>query len=140
MLLAPFITRIRRKVWIWVLALAGGFFGALPDLFGAYGNVVRHDHWRLYISAHGGRWGEILRFVPMYWLHLFIDSYTHGPGRRWWMWNERLWVELALWGVNLVIIAWFVRIWRRNLTEDELQSRAERRSRAEPGQRHPAGP
>src|SRR5512140_3367202 len=31
-LLGPFIHRIRRRTWIWVLALVGAFFGALPDL------------------------------------------------------------------------------------------------------------
>jgi hypothetical protein len=123
MLLAPFISRIRRKVWIWVLALAGAFFGALPDLFGAYGNLIRHDQWKLYTSAHAGPRGEILRYVPMYWLHLFVDSFTHGQGKRWWIWDELLWVEVALWMVNLAIIAWFVRIWRSNLPPPEPGSR-----------------
>ncbi len=130
MMLAPFIARIRRKIWIWVLALAGAFFGALPDLFGAYGNLVRRDQWKLYMSAHAGHRGEILRYVPMYWLHLFVDSFTHGPGKRWWVWNERLWVEAALWVVNLAIIAWFVRIWEKNLSQDELRSRTGRDFRA----------
>ena len=133
MLLAPFIARIRRKIWIWVLALAGAFFGALPDIFGAYGNLVRHDQWKLYMSAHAGPRGHILRYVPMYWLHLFVDSFTHGPGKRWWIWNERLWVEVARWVVNLAIIAWFVRIWKRNLPQDELRSRTGRDFHAGPG-------
>jgi hypothetical protein len=133
MLLAPFIATIRRKVWILVLVLAGAFFGALPDLFGAYGNLVRHDQWKLYISAHAGSWRRILRYVPMYWLHLSVDSFTHGPGKRWWIWNERLWVEIALWVVNLAIIAWFVRIWRNNLAQDELRRKAERGVRSGPG-------
>jgi hypothetical protein len=133
MLLAPFIARIRRTIWIWVLALAGAFFGALPDILGAYGNLVRHDQWKLYMSAHAGPRGRILRYVPMYWLHLFVDSFTHGPGKRWWIWNERLWVEVALWVVNFAIIAWFVRIWRSNLPQDELPSRTGRDFRAGPG-------
>jgi hypothetical protein len=118
MLLAPFIARIRRKVWIRVLFLTGAFFGALPDLFGAYGNIVRHDHWRLYVAAHAGPIMEILRYLPMYWLHLFVDSFTHAPGKRWWVWDERLWLEASLWVLNFVVIAWFVRIWRRNLPPD----------------------
>jgi hypothetical protein len=134
LLLAPFIARVRRKAWIRVLALTGAFFGALPDLFGAYGNLVRHDHWTLYIDAHAGPLGKILRYVPMYWLHLFVDSFTHGAGKRWWVWDERLWVEATLWGANLTVIAWFVRIWRKNLPPDELQG-TERtdRLRAGPG-------
>ena len=125
MLLAPFIARIRRKIWIWALALVGAFFGALPDLFGAYGNLVRQDRWRLYNAAHTGPIHDILRYVPMYWLHLYVDSFTHGPGKRWWMGDERLWLEITLWLVNIAVIAWFVRIWRRNLARDELRKRAE---------------
>ena len=113
MMLAPFIARIRRKAWVWVLFLTGAFFGALPDLFGAYGNIIRGDRWKLYLAAHSGPIGEILRWVPMYWLHLTVDSFTHGPGKRWWIPEERLWIELALWGVNALIIAWFVRIYQR---------------------------
>jgi hypothetical protein len=127
MALAPFIARTRKKVWIWTLFLTGALVGALPDLIGAYGNLIRRDHWRFYNYAHAGPMGEILRYVPMYWLHLFVDSYTHGPGKRWWIWDERLWLEVALWGVNLAVIAWFVRIWRRNLPP------------AEPGSTHTDG-
>ena len=115
MLLAPFIARLRRKLWIWILFLTGAFFGALPDLFGAYGNIIEHDRWKLYVAAHSGSIGEILRYVPMYWLHLYVDSFTHATGKRWWVWNELLWVEAALWVVNLAVISWFVRIWRKNL-------------------------
>jgi hypothetical protein len=122
-MLAPFIARIRRRRWLWTLAGAGAFFGALPDIVGAYGNVVRHDHWRLYVSAHAGPLGEILRYVPMYWLHLFVDSFTHGPGRRWWVWDERLWVEVTLWMVNAAIIVLYVMIWRRtNRSPHEVQA------------------
>ncbi len=121
MLLAPFIARIRKKIWIQVLFLTGAFFGALPDLFGAYGNIVDHDRWKLYVEAHTGPIGAVLRYVPMYWLHLYVDSYTHAKGRRWWVWNELLWLEVALWVVNIVVIAWFLRIWRRNLAVQETE-------------------
>ena len=133
LMIAPFIGRIRRKVWIWALALTGALFGALPDLFGAYGNLVRHDQWKLYMSAHAGSLEQILRYIPMYWLHLFVDSFTHGPGKRWWIWNERLWIEVALWVFNIAVIVWFTRIWRRNLHHDEVRNRTERRFRAGPG-------
>jgi hypothetical protein len=133
LLLAPFIARIRKKVWVWLLFLTGAFFGALPDLFGAFGNLVHHDRWKLYTAAHSGRWEEIFRYVPMYWLHLFIDSITHGPGKRWWVWHERLWIEAALWGVNFAVIAWFVRLWRRNLPPSEIPGRTERQGKAGSG-------
>ena len=62
-LLSPFIARIRKKVWLWALFLTGAFFGALPDLFGAYGNIVRGDRWRLYVSAHSGRIGAVVDVI-----------------------------------------------------------------------------
>jgi len=119
LMLAPFIARIRKKFWIWVLGAVGAFFGALPDIVGAYGLVVRGDGWRLYNIAHFGRLKQVLQYVPMYWLHLYVDSYTHGAGRRWWAWDERLWLEVTLWVVNGAVIALFVRIWRRNQAREE---------------------
>jgi hypothetical protein len=126
LLLSPFIAWIRRKAWIRVLVLTGALFGALPDIIGAYGLFVHHDHWKLYNSAHSGQIEEILGYVPMYRLHLFVDSFTHGSGKRWWVWNEMLWVETALWGINLAVIAWFVRIWRRNLRRTQQIALARR--------------
>jgi|GEM_PF-2532677 len=128
LLLSPFIARLRKKVWVWAIFLTGAFFGALPDLFGAYGNLIRGDRWRLYVSAHSGRIGAILRYVPMYWLHLFVDSFTHGAGKRWWIWDERLWIEVTLWVVNLAVIAWFVRIWRNNLAPHDQRPARESES------------
>src|SRR5512132_1527988 len=110
LLLGPFISRIRGRVWLWVLAFIGGMFGALPDLLGAYGNFVEHDHWALYRSAHHGAIAHILQYVPMYWLHLRIDTITHGPQHRWWIMGERMWMEVVLWTINLVVIGWYIRI------------------------------
>ncbi len=113
LLVAPFLSRIRKQTWLWMLGLAGGVFGALPDLIGAYGNIIRHDHWSLYMSAHSGRIAGILRYIPMYGLHLFLDSLGHGPGRRWWLLQERFWLEATLWLANLLVLVWMVRVWRR---------------------------
>lgn len=113
LLLGPFIARIRRRTWLWILTLIGGFFGALPDLIGAYGNYIDHDHWALYRSAHSGAIANILQYVPMYWLHLRIDSISHGPNHRWWIMGERLWLEVLFWTVNFAVIGWYVKIWRR---------------------------
>lgn len=99
---------------LWMLALIGALFGALPDLIGAYGNLILQDHWGLYHSAHHGSIAYALQYVPMYGLHLFIDSFAHGPGRRWWMWSERFWLEVLLWAVNIVVICWFFKVWKRN--------------------------
>jgi len=119
LMLAPFIARIRKRTWLWILGGVGAFFGALPDIVGAYGLVVRDDQWRLYSVAHFGKLKQVLQYVPMYWLHLYVDSYTHGTGRRWWVWDERLWVEVSLWLVNAAVITLFVRIWKRNLLREQ---------------------
>ncbi len=113
LLLAPFIPRITKKAWLWTLAGTGAFFGALPDLLGAWGNFVLHDHWRLYGSAHFGSIAAVLQFVPMYGLHLAVDAITHGPGRNWWFWSERLWMDLLLWALNFLLIILYARVWRR---------------------------
>ncbi len=127
LLIGPFIHRIRRKAWLWVLAFIGGFLGALPDLIGAYGNFIRHDHWTLYLSSHQGRIASVLQYVPMYWLHLRIDSVTHGPNHRWWIMGERLWLEIVFWTVNFVVIGWYMRIWRkRNASEAFVQEATEK--------------
>ena len=114
LLLSPFIARIRKFVWLGVLIAAGAFLGALPDLIGAYGNLIEHDHWALYRNAHQGEIKEVLQYVPMYWLHLRVDAQLHGQGRRWWVWNERFWAEIALWILNILLIFWFTMIFRNN--------------------------
>ncbi len=122
LLLAPFIPRITKKAWLWTLAGTGAFFGALPDLLGAWGNFVLHDHWRLYGDAHSGPIAHVLRYVPMYGLHLAVDSLTHGPGHRWWFSSERLWMDAALWAVNLLLISLYVFIWRRNTSRSPVKN------------------
>ena len=114
LLLAPFLARLKKKFWLWTLAGVGAFFGALPDLLGVWGDFVLRDHWRLYNSAHTGPVAHVLQYVPMYGLHLAVDTLTHVPGSHWWMWNERLWMEILLWALNLLVIALYIRIWRRN--------------------------
>ncbi len=112
LLLAPFLVFLRKKVWLWTLAGLGAFFGALPDLIGAWGNFILHDHWRLYGSAHYGAIAQVLRYVPMYGLHLSVDAATHGPGKHWWFWSERLWMDVLLWGLNFLLIFLYVKVWR----------------------------
>jgi hypothetical protein len=118
LLLGPFIARIRRRMWLWILALTGALFGALPDLIGAYGNFIRHDHWLLYQSSHHGAIANALQYVPMYWLHLHVDSMTHGAQERWWVFEERLWLEGVFWSVNVACMLWYVRIWKTKAPPD----------------------
>ena len=114
MLLAPFISRIRKRVVLWSLAAVGGILGDLPDLIGLYGYFFKHDHGFLYGSSHHGAVKDVLQYIPMYALHLGVDSLTHAPGREWYGWNVRIWLQVIMWIVNVVLIMWFVRIWRRN--------------------------
>ncbi|MBI5471575.1 MAG: hypothetical protein HY961_04445 [Ignavibacteriae bacterium] len=124
MVALPFLSRIKRRAWLWSLVGLGAFMGALPDLIGAHGNLIERDNWREYRVAHFGEISEVLKFVPMYGLHLYMDSLTHSVGHRWWKWNERLWLEASLWAINVLLIAWLVRTWRRIevLRTERLQS------------------
>ncbi len=115
LLLAPFLGLLKKKLWLWILVGVGAFFGALPDALGVWGTFIQHDHWRLYGSAHSGAIAHVLQYVPMYGLHLAVDSVTHDPGKRWWFWNERLWMDLLLWMVNLLLIFLYVKVWRWNM-------------------------
>jgi hypothetical protein len=114
MVAAPLVSRVKNKVMLGSLIGAGFLMGALPDLIGAEGNLLEHDHWAAYRTAHFGSVAHWLQYVPMYWLHLQIDALTHGKGHRWWVWNERLWLELLLWCINLLLILWLVRLWERS--------------------------
>ena len=112
-MLAPFIGWVRRKVVLIVLAFVGGVLGVLPDLIGVYG-IIFAPGGEHYNSAHGGALKEVLQYIPMYALHLGVDSLTHDPDRQWYGWNVRIWLQIVLWIVNIAVIVWFVRIWKRN--------------------------
>ena len=113
MMLAPFIAWVRKKYILIALAVVGGVLGVLPDLLGLYGMIVRRSG-QIYDSAHIGMLRDHLHYIPMYALHLGVDSLTHDPDRQWYGWNVRVWLQIVLWIVNIVIIVWFYRIWKRN--------------------------
>ena len=115
MLLAPFISKLRKKIWLWLLVPLGGTIGALPDLLGLYGFAFRHDHGDLYWSAHHGAVKDVLQYLPMYALHLAVDSLTHDPDRDWYGWKLRIWLQIIFWMVNGILIVWFVKIWKSNV-------------------------
>jgi hypothetical protein len=119
MLLAPFLSRIRKRIWLWILVTIGATFGVLPDLLGAYGFLVAHDNGQLYESAHSGAVSHVLQFIPMSALHLAIDSLAHDNGNGWYIRNGRLWIDIAMWLVNFVVIYWFVIIWKRNAAKGQ---------------------
>jgi hypothetical protein len=130
MLLAPFISRIRKKAVLLSLACMGGILGVLPDIIGLYGFVVRHDHGDLYYSAHHGAVKEMLQYIPMYSLHLGVDSLTHDPDRQWYGWNVRIWLQIVLWLVNGILICWFLGIWKQKRQlksgKDSLSAQSQR--------------
>jgi hypothetical protein len=72
-----------------MLAFFGGLFGVLPDLFYLYGYIFEHADTHLYVSAHHGEIRDVLQYIPMYALHLGVDSLTHDPDRQWYGWNVR---------------------------------------------------
>ena len=113
MMLAPFIAWVRKKYILIALAVVGGVLGVLPDLLGLYGMIVRRSG-QIYDSAHIGMLRDHLHYIPMYALHLGVDSLTHDPDRQWYGWNVRVWLQIVLWIVNIVVIVWFYRIWKRN--------------------------
>jgi hypothetical protein len=131
MMVGPFITRIRRKSTLFFLAFAGAILGDLPDLIGAYGILFRHDNGDLYRAAHLGEIKEVLQYIPMYWLHLFLDSFTHTMEDRMSLWNEWVGFEAVAWTINLALIALLIWIWRKKAAErrSALATTFSRRSR-----------
>lgn len=114
MLLAPFIGRMHRRVWMWLLAITGAVLGSLPDLLGLIGFFILRDNGRLYNIAHSGAIKEIIQYIPMCWLHLWLDSFMHDPERTWEGFYLRASLSVLMWVANAVMIWWYVRIWQRN--------------------------
>lgn len=119
MLVVPFIRLIRSKITLVWLAVTGAILGDLPDILGVFGYFVLHDHGGLYFSAHFGAIRNVIHYVPMCWLHLFIDSYTHELADRRSIANEWIIIELAAWVVNIGLILWMVRVLRRQLLRSQ---------------------
>ena len=116
MMLAPFIAWVRKKYVLLAIAFVGGVLGVLPDLLGVFGMIFKR-YGGLYDSAHIGPLRDQLVYIPMYALHLGVDSLTHDPDRQWYGWNVRVWLQILMWIVNIAIIVWFYRIWKKNQSE-----------------------
>ena len=113
LLVAPFIRAIRKKTTLWFLATIGAILGDLPDLLGAFGYLILNDRGNLYYQAHWGSIKEVLQYIPMYALHLLLDSYTHRMEDRWTLWNHWVEFEVIAWTINLSLIVLLVLIWRK---------------------------
>lgn len=97
------------------LEISSAVAGALPDLIGVAGQLIERnsdDPWRLYNLAHKGYVGEFflrrvwlywLRLMPPYFLHIWLDTLCHDPGKRWWVWKERMWMEIVGWIISIIL-------------------------------------
>lgn len=79
------------------------FFGALPDIIGYIEKIIKKNNqaWTWYEWAHEC---NIFCLIPSYCLHLILDMYTHGEGKRWWIKKERLWLEIFYWIFLLFLV------------------------------------
>lgn len=79
------------------LGVICGVSALIPDL-----TILKSDNGRLYDKIHY-EW-HWLAFIPPITLHVLLDRLGHGEGKRWWVWKERLWLELLTWVINLYTI------------------------------------
>ena len=89
------------------VSIVHGVISMMPDIIGFIEKIYYWDsqRWNWYSKVHQLKW---MRVIFGWGLHIFLDKYTHGEGKRWWKWNERLWVEVLSWLV--LIIFWiFIR-------------------------------
>ena len=117
MMVAPFLRFIRHKSTLIALAVVGAILGDLPDIIGVFGEFILKDDQKLYWSAHTGSIAGVLHYIPMYWLHIFLDTFTHTMEDRWSVWNEWVGFEAVAWTLNILVITWFVRIWKKKRDE-----------------------
>lgn len=100
-------------------AIVGAIEGIAPDLMGALEKLIKSDkpflkrlsdqrYWKWYEKSHLLP-SELLHIFalaytfPAIGLHIYLDSFTHSEGKRWWVWNERLWLEILLWAITLIL-------------------------------------
>lgn len=85
------------------------FFGIFPDIVPAIENksinADKWEKWDWYKKLHKI---NILCIIPSFGLHILLDKYTHGHGRRWWIKSERLIYEIVGWIISLIIILWII--------------------------------
>jgi hypothetical protein len=87
----------------WPVLATLAVFGALPDIIGWVDKLVHRNHnlWNWYLWAHNYPW--YLCIVPTYLFHVFLDSFTHEDGKRWWIPGERLSYEITAWVVLIIL-------------------------------------
>lgn len=107
-----------------VIALAG----MSPDIIGWVARVIGDSRsWHVYNLAHDSEnfaygcvaviaislfFGSVIpAFCTFaYGLHLLLDWQTHGEGKRWWVWNERLYLEILSWVILITYLLYSYKI------------------------------
>lgn len=84
---------------IGVFGIMGGINDILPAVENTSFNANKWTKWESYKKHH--TYNKLCIF-PSYFLHIFLDSFTHGEGKRWWIVNERLSWEIV--GIILSVL------------------------------------
>jgi len=119
LIFASFVSFLMTSPFILLMvALFGGvctYYSTLPDIYGIAGGSAK-GNWNLYNNAHNQNPANVKVYNkykknPLYYLHVWQDKYMHQPGQRWWVWNERLWVEVVtdiLWlSILIFLYGWW---------------------------------
>lgn len=97
-----------------VLGIIGALLMALPDIIGELYAYFKNDNYEMYNKIHKNQiW--LLKWIPHIRLHTYLDSFSHGEGRRWYagIWyeyfmpnryREMMWLESFMWIVNIFLI------------------------------------
>lgn len=77
----------------------------LPDLIGWLEKLYykNNSKWNWYKKVHTISETNFLIYIPGSLLHIILDTFVHGDGKRWWVWNERLWVEILGWLLTILV-------------------------------------
>ena len=76
------------------VGIASGLIASVPDII----PLITCDY-KLYDKIH--QFKHWMSWIPPITLHVFLDKFGHGEGKRWWVWKERMWLELGTWVINL---------------------------------------
>lgn len=91
--------------------LISAIVGALPDLVGWAEKLINKGPndggWYEISHAPPGYWPwlSLLKCTPPYCLHIWLDRFTHGEGKRWWVKGERLSWEIWGWVITILLTA-----------------------------------
>lgn len=99
------VFKIVPELW-WILPAYSAFMSMLPDLIGAYGNIIRHDNWELYNRAHRGDIAKRFRWDGYYEGHLWIDGFFHKAEGGWiaGAWKKEVVIDLTMLGIIVILI------------------------------------